>query len=466
MRRSPTGPAATCSTSGAAPASTSPGSRATARSVRRGAASRPGRPARGGAVPRAAVGAGPSRSARDRPGAAAARRVGGRGRTPGGPTSSAPAASRGCASSTASCGGAGRRSSSTTTRPGRRSGGGSGAGYPQVDPEAVERFWAGQGWQRLPLDDAVAVRPPRGASRPWCASSSTRRPPTRCWPSTRAPPWTTPSTCGGAALRRRVAGLSVASPSLTSVAWRRPKTAKPRWHTGARSAGGRPGKWVGRCWECQAWGTVAEVGAPGARGAAGRSAPRPCRSARSTSRPHGPAPGIGELDRVLGGGIVPGAVLLLAGEPGVGKSTLLLEVAPGRRTAGPARCSSPARSRRLRSGCGPSGAARLPRSTSPPRPTWPPCSATSTGRARTGGRRLDPDHRPPRGRGSAGRRRAGTRGAAALIRVAKDRGISVVLVGHVTKDGSIAGPRVLEHLVDVVLYFEGERHARLRWCAP
>ena len=88
-------------------------------------------------------------------------------------------------------------------------------------------------------------------------------------------------------------------------------------------------KWVGRCGECQAWGTVGDAsGRWSVRRRPARSRPRPGRSPRSTSSPPGPiSTGVDELDRVLGGGIVPGAVVLMAGEPGVGKSTLLLDVA-------------------------------------------------------------------------------------------------------------------------------------------
>src|SRR5690348_11971179 len=88
-------------------------------------------------------------------------------------------------------------------------------------------------------------------------------------------------------------------------------------------------RWVGRCPECQAWGTIAEVGAkPGLTIAAGpvSSPARPIRDVPAEEAAHRPT-GVAELDRVLGGGLVPGAVVLLAGEPGVGKSTLLLDVA-------------------------------------------------------------------------------------------------------------------------------------------
>ena len=131
--------------------------------------------------------------------------------------------------------------------------------------------------------------------------------------------------------------------------------------------GWRTSKWAGRCGDCTAWGTVAEalpaadaLPRPGAR--AQLKAVSPISAAVPIGRVDAAAArarptGMDELDRVLGGGLVPGAVVLLAGEPGVGKSTLLLEA--GALAAGTAgRSSSPARSPPLRSGCGPTGSAR------------------------------------------------------------------------------------------------------------
>ena len=112
------------------------------------------------------------------------------------------------------------------------------------------------------------------------------------------------------------------------------KTARPSFR--CSECGWTTAKWVGRCGECQAWGTVAEAGATTVRTAA---AARPVVAAQpiaevdvDTARAR--ATGVGELDRVLGGGIVPGAVVLVAGEPGAGKSTLLLDVAARATSAG------------------------------------------------------------------------------------------------------------------------------------
>src|SRR3954464_15128969 len=111
------------------------------------------------------------------------------------------------------------------------------------------------------------------------------------------------------------------------------KTARPAYR--CADCGWTTSKWVGRCGECQAWGTV-DIAAPARTGrtqAAPVTTPAVPISQVTIESARSPTSGIGELDRVLGGGVVPGAVLLLAGEPGVGKSTLLLEVA--------ARCAQP-----------------------------------------------------------------------------------------------------------------------------
>lgn len=178
--------------------------------------------------------------------------------------------------------------------------------------------------------------------------------------------------------------------------------------------------------------------------------------------------GVGELDRVLGGGLVPGAVVLLAGEPGVGKSTLLLDVAQrwasgGGADVGPAlvisgeESVSQVRLRAERIGAlderlfvaGETDLAAVLGHLDTVKPGLLVLDSVQTVSA------PGVDGVP----GGVTQVRAVT---AALVSVAKERGISVVLVGHVTKDGNVAGPRVLEHLVDVVLHFEGDRHSSLR----
>lgn len=231
------------------------------------------------------------------------------------------------------------------------------------------------------------------------------------------------------------------------------------------------GKWVGRCPECQAWGTLAEVGAAPARAVAAGpvSAPALPISEVDVEAARARPTGVAELDRVLGGGLVPGAVILLAGEPGVGKSTLLLEVAAAvaaTRTATPAGRTlyvtgeESAAQVRLRAGrigalrpelflAAETDLAAVLGHIDAVAPTLLVLDSVQT----VSCAEID---------GAAGGVAQVREVAAALIRVAKERDIATVLVGHVTKDGSIAGPRVLEHLVDVVLHFEGDRHSQLR----
>jgi DNA repair protein RadA/Sms len=171
-----------------------------------------------------------------------------------------------------------------------------------------------------------------------------------------------------------------------------------------------------------------------------------------------------ELDRVLGGGVVPGAAVLLAGEPGVGKSTLLLEVAAQTARAGAdvLYVSGEESAAQVR--------LRADRCRGVHHRLWL-AAETDLGAvlSHVEERRFDllvvDSVQTISAQGVEGVPGGVTQVkevAAALVRQAKSRGIATVLVGHVTKDGSIAGPRVLEHLVDVVLHFEGERATRLR----
>ncbi|MFF5990841.1 DNA repair protein RadA [Prauserella flavalba] len=229
-------------------------------------------------------------------------------------------------------------------------------------------------------------------------------------------------------------------------------------------------KWVGRCPECQAWGTIEERGdtrPPIARVAAGApSAPaRPIADVDVESSRARPT-GVSELDRVLGGGLVPGVVVLLAGEPGVGKSTLLLEVAyqwaaadgagaalyvTGEESAGQVRL----RAERTSNVHGEmylaaeSDLSSILGHVDDVKPGLLIVDSVQTMSS------PQVDGAP----GGVTQVRAVTAG---LVALAKERGLPVVLVGHVTKEGSVAGPRVLEHLVDVVLHFEGDRHSTLR----
>jgi DNA repair protein RadA/Sms len=229
--------------------------------------------------------------------------------------------------------------------------------------------------------------------------------------------------------------------------------------------GWETGKWVGRCGECQAWGSVAEAAAPTMRTSAApvTSAAVPIGDV-SVEASRFRSSGVPELDRVLGGGIVPGAAILLAGEPGVGKSTLLLEVAAqtaryqqralyvtGEESA------SQVRLRADRTGgvqselflAAENDLGAVLTHIEEVRPALLVVDSVQT----IGASGIE---------GVPGGVTQVKEVAAALIRVAKTRNIATVLIGHVTKDGSIAGPRVLEHLVDVVLHFEGDRNSRFR----
>jgi DNA repair protein RadA/Sms len=225
-------------------------------------------------------------------------------------------------------------------------------------------------------------------------------------------------------------------------------------------------KWVGRCGECQAWGVVDEVGAPRLRTVATSAvtaAARPISEIdveAARSRPTG----VDELDRVLGGGLVPGAVVLLAGEPGVGKSTLVLDVAStfARPDAPTLYVTGEESTSQVRLRADRIGALS---------PSLFLAAENDIGAVLKHVENIEPallivdsvqTMAVAEIDGAAGGVTQVRQVASALIAVAKARGIATILVGHVTKDGSIAGPRVLEHLVDVVLSFEGERHSRLR----
>lgn len=230
-------------------------------------------------------------------------------------------------------------------------------------------------------------------------------------------------------------------------------------------------KWVGRCGECQTWGTVEEIGAaPVAAALAKAATAGPTRNpalpiaAIEASRTQRRGTGIGELDRVLGGGLVSDAVVLLAGEPGVGKSTLLLHMAAelarqhrkvlyisGEESVGQVRLRAErmgalADSLFLAAETDLSAVLGQIDAIGPDLFILDSVQTVSTDAVE----------------GTAGGVAQVRTVTSVLTQVAKSHGRAAVLVGHVTKDGNVAGPRTMEHLVDVVLTFEGDRHSSLR----
>ena len=226
-------------------------------------------------------------------------------------------------------------------------------------------------------------------------------------------------------------------------------------------------KWIGRCEACDGWNTVVEEAplsaGPKALGAKGRQIPLSDLSTNEAPPPRASS-GIDELDRVLGGGLVPASAILVGGDPGIGKSTLLLQAAASFARMG-LKClyisgeeaAAQVRMRAQRLGLQDApvilGAETNLRdiltTLDAERPQLAIIDSIQT-------MWLDSIEAAP---GSVSQVRAASH---ELVTFAKRRGVSVILVGHVTKDGQIAGPRVIEHMVDTVLYFEGERGHQFR----
>jgi len=240
-----------------------------------------------------------------------------------------------------------------------------------------------------------------------------------------------------------------------------------------QACGFESSKWLGRCPDCGEWNSMVEepraAAAPAGRGRqeqlslGPRGEPKPY-DAVEVSEDERVASGIGEFDRVLGGGIVPGSLVLIGGEPGIGKSTLVLQVAHllGRTRGTVLYVSGEESERQIRMrgerlGIAGGGLFLM--------------AETSLERILEEVEELKPaalvvdsvqtvySSRFPSAPGSISQVREV---ATQLLFVAKARGITTFLIGHVTKDGSLAGPKSLEHIVDTVLYFEGEKRQHHR----
>jgi len=249
--------------------------------------------------------------------------------------------------------------------------------------------------------------------------------------------------------------------------------AKPKTVYVCSECGGQSSKWQGQCPHCQAWNTliegVAEAPAAGTHRFAALTASTPVRALseiEASEVPRFPS-GIDEFDRVLGGGLVAGAVVLIGGDPGIGKSTLLLQalsdLSRTKKTLYVSGEESGAqialRARRLAGDEGGWGAdlrllaeinlEKIQAAIQAERPDVAVIDSIQTlySEALTSAP------------GSVGQVREC---AAQLTRIAKQLGTTIILVGHVTKEGTLAGPRVLEHIVDTVLYFEGDTHSSYR----
>ena len=260
--------------------------------------------------------------------------------------------------------------------------------------------------------------------------------------------------------------------SLASVAVTRPRTI----HRCTECGSGYP-RWSGRCGACGEWNSLVEEPEEQQR-AASRLATGGAGAGGPGWAPAGPVPlasidaagshplptGLDELDRVLGGGLVPGSVTLVGGEPGIGKSTLLLQclagsAEQGRRTLLVAGEESVEQVRRRadRLGAAIEGVSVI--ATTDLAAVFEAVEAVEPALLLVDSIQTLADTSLAPAAGTVTQVREC---AAALVRLAKQTGVTVILVGHVTKDGALAGPRALEHVVDTVLTFEGERHHALR----
>jgi DNA repair protein RadA/Sms len=246
--------------------------------------------------------------------------------------------------------------------------------------------------------------------------------------------------------------------------------AKPSATFVCQSCGAVTGKWAGRCESCNGWNTIVEEGAAPPIGAgAGRRARGRKFALEDLKTEDAPPPrrptGVAEFDRVCGGGLVPGSALLVGGDPGVGKSTLILQaLARYAKSGGSAvyisgeEAMAQVRMRALRMGLADApvqlGSATCVEDILSTLESGPPPGIVAIDSIQTiwtSSLEAAP--------GTIAQVRTASFD---LVRYAKAAGAALLLVGHVTKDGQIAGPKAVEHLVDAVLYFEGERGHHFR----
>ena len=236
-----------------------------------------------------------------------------------------------------------------------------------------------------------------------------------------------------------------------------------RNHYECQQCGHQTPRWLGRCPDCGAWGGLTEVPAPAA-GPAPRGGAVVSMAEVAGVEPRRIRTGIGELDRVLGGGLVPGSVVLVGGEPGVGKSTLILQAAAALARQGltvlyvsgeESVAQVGERGRRLQAdapGLSLTSETSLEVVLEHVASLKPACLVVDSVQTTWS----------PALESSAGSLSQVREVAGRLLEVAKREAMSVWLIGHVTKDGSLAGPKALEHIVDIVVYFEGDRHQACR----
>ncbi|MHA1599046.1 MAG: DNA repair protein RadA, partial [Alphaproteobacteria bacterium] len=259
-------------------------------------------------------------------------------------------------------------------------------------------------------------------------------------------------------------------PSPRPVSLKGPVLAKKTTQFICQECGASHRKWSGQCDSCGGWNTVVEE-------AVAETVPKGLQPGKGrkigfvglqgeSARPPRRVTGIGEFDRVCGGGLVPGSALLVGGDPGIGKSTVMLQAAAALATTGTpvAYISGEEAIDQLRMRAERLGLAKSPVGLAAATSVRDIVTTLNDPKVEAGVVVIDSiqtmfvdslDSAP----GTVAQVRAS---AQELIRLAKRRGFSIILVGHVTKDGQIAGPRVMEHMVDTVLYFEGERSHQFR----